>query len=250
MSVVVDGDTLAFDSVAYSAQKHVLTEDYTGHLCGTCPARITVNDRSEITIRRTTGCHRVFDAGNFADVCPTARLPSAAPSWVFTMDFRCSVGNAWNTKFGIQLIQSVWLIVLAIHRRIKSVPLEEHHSVGTCGCAFWKWESNHRMMQHHRKVRAAIQGTCSFSPQHGVLRWQMVIVEGQHRWLATVVCSQPAVGAWLSIMMCCVSHQWWFRWFTFSLHHHCIRNKIHQKAGYNTLGCCMECTQTPVVRFY
>ena len=178
-AVVVDGDTLAFDSVAYSAQKHVLAEDYTGHLCGTCPpAGITLND----SLKSQFGEQLVvisIHAGNFADVCPTALdCPSAAPSGAFTMDFRCSVGNAWNTKFGITA-NPIGMIdrigYPSSHKKVYTLWKSAIQSeLAVAPSLKMRVKSSYDAAS--RKVRAAIQGEL-VQNYNGTLKLQMVIVE-------------------------------------------------------------------------
>ncbi len=82
--------------------RKVLVEDYTGHLCGNCPAAgVYLND----TLKALYGhCLVVISvhAGFFAGTCPTAiACPGNQPSGSFTTDFTTPAGNAWNTFFGI-----------------------------------------------------------------------------------------------------------------------------------------------------
>ena len=100
--IVIDGDTITFPENTSPASSHVLVEDYTGHLCGSCPpAGIQLND----SMRAAFGDQLVVisvHSGQFADVCPTALdCPPAAPAGAFTVNYRTSVGNAWTTKFGV-----------------------------------------------------------------------------------------------------------------------------------------------------
>ncbi len=86
------------DSVIH---KKVLVEDYTGHLCGNCPAAgVYLND----TLKQIYGhCLVVVSvhAGFFARVCPNSPCPGDQPAGSFLTDFRNPVGEGWNTFFGI-----------------------------------------------------------------------------------------------------------------------------------------------------
>ncbi len=101
-AIVISGDTIVFDADSSSAVQRVLIEEFTGHLCGTCPpAGKMLND----SLRLLFGDQLVvvsIHAGNFADICPTALdCPGAAPSGSFTTDFRCGISDAIMTKFGV-----------------------------------------------------------------------------------------------------------------------------------------------------
>ncbi len=86
------------DSVTH---KKVLAEDYTGHLCGNCPdAGVYLND----TLKQTYGhCLVVVSvhAGFFAHVCPNAPCPGNQPAGSFLANYSSTVGEDWNTFFGI-----------------------------------------------------------------------------------------------------------------------------------------------------
>ncbi len=102
-AIVINGDTFLFPSDTTPNVKRVMAEDYTGHLCGNCPAAgIFLND----TLKNIFGNKLVVisvHAGFFAGVCPTA-IPcpgGAAPAGSFLTDHRTTIGNDWNTFFGI-----------------------------------------------------------------------------------------------------------------------------------------------------
>lgn len=100
--IIVDGDSLIFDTDSSAAIQRVLVEEFTGHLCGTCPpAGKMLND----SMRTLFGEQLVvvsIHAGNFSEVCPSALdCPSAAPSGSFETDFRCDAGNSLYTFFGV-----------------------------------------------------------------------------------------------------------------------------------------------------
>lgn len=102
-SVVVSGDTFGFLPDNSTAVKRVLTEDYTGHLCGNCPdAGHLLND----TLKPLYGDRLVVvsvHAGWFALPCPSSGpspcIVTPDPT-AFAADFRSDVGNDWDTKFG------------------------------------------------------------------------------------------------------------------------------------------------------
>lgn len=100
-AVIIDGDTLTVTEDPSSVNKHVLLEEFTGHLCGTCPPAAIVLDslKSQFGPQLVTiGIH----SGQFADTCPTALdCPSSAPSGAFQTNFRSQAGDAWTTAFGI-----------------------------------------------------------------------------------------------------------------------------------------------------
>lgn len=100
-AIVIEGDTLTIVESAESAEKHVYFEEFTGHLCGTCPPAAIILDslRSEFGEKLiTVGIH----SGQFADTCPSALdCPSAAPVGSFTTNYRSSPGDAWTTLFGV-----------------------------------------------------------------------------------------------------------------------------------------------------
>ncbi len=77
----------------------VLLEDYTGHLCGNCPAaaRIIYN-----TLLPTYGDDLVVigvHANYFAQPCPPATPPAGAPAGSYANDFKTPAGEAWYTFF-------------------------------------------------------------------------------------------------------------------------------------------------------
>lgn len=86
------------DSVTH---KKVLVEDYTGHLCGNCPAAgVYLND----TLKEIYGhCIVVVSvhAGFFSHVCPNSPCPGNQPAGSFLTNFSTATGEAWNTFFGI-----------------------------------------------------------------------------------------------------------------------------------------------------
>lgn len=100
-SVLIEGDTLTVVESSTSADKHVLVEEFTGHLCGTCPPAAIILDslRSEFGEKLITiGIH----SGLFADTCPSALdCPSSAPAGAFTTNYRSAAGDAWTTLFGV-----------------------------------------------------------------------------------------------------------------------------------------------------
>lgn len=100
-AVIVEGDTLTVVEDPDNANKHVLLEEFTGHLCGTCPPAAKVLD----TLRLQFGAQLVtlaIHSGQFADTCPTALdCPSSAPSGSFQTNYRSVAGDAWTTAFGI-----------------------------------------------------------------------------------------------------------------------------------------------------
>ncbi|HQV99570.1 MAG TPA: Omp28-related outer membrane protein [Bacteroidia bacterium] len=100
--IIVDGDSILFEEDTSAAVQRVLVEEFTGHLCGTCPpAGKMLNDSMRILFGDQMVVVSIH-AGNFAEVCPSALdCPSAAPSGSFETDFRCDVGNALYTQFGI-----------------------------------------------------------------------------------------------------------------------------------------------------
>jgi hypothetical protein len=72
--------------------KNVLVEDYTGITCGNCPYAAEELD----TLIKKYGSRIIpmaVNAGSFAD-------PPLAPSY-YNIDFTCSVGETYNTFFGI-----------------------------------------------------------------------------------------------------------------------------------------------------
>ena len=86
------------DSIVH---KKVLVEDYTGHLCGNCPAAgVYLND----TLKEIYGhCLVVISvhAGFFAHVCPNSPCPGDQPAGSFLTNFTTPVSESWNTFFGI-----------------------------------------------------------------------------------------------------------------------------------------------------
>ncbi len=101
-AIVISGDTLTVVDDALPTVQNVMIEEFTGHLCGTCPpAGGMLND----TLRNLFGDRLVaigIHSGQFAEVCPTSiDCPSAAPAGSFTADFRCGVSDALTTKFGV-----------------------------------------------------------------------------------------------------------------------------------------------------
>ncbi len=100
--IIVDGDSLVFGPDSSTAIQRVLIEEFTGHLCGTCPpAGKMLNDSLRTLFGELLVVISVH-AGNFAEVCPSALdCPSAAPAGSFETDFRCGVSNAQYTQFGI-----------------------------------------------------------------------------------------------------------------------------------------------------
>ncbi|MBK6444947.1 MAG: Omp28-related outer membrane protein [Bacteroidetes bacterium] len=100
-TVVIDGDTLGFNSDNTNPGKKVLAEDYTGILCGNCPyAGIKLND----TIQPAYGDRLVVvsvHAGFFAEPCPGGlACPGSQPAGAFQTDFRTTTGEEWDHNFG------------------------------------------------------------------------------------------------------------------------------------------------------
>ncbi len=101
-SIVIQGDTLTVDADSSTALQRVMLEEFTGHLCGTCPpAAKLLND----SLRPLFGDRLVVvgvHSGQFAEVCPTSiDCPSAAPSGAFTTDFRCTISDELTAQFGV-----------------------------------------------------------------------------------------------------------------------------------------------------
>ena len=101
-SVLIGNDTLTVVEDFLSASKHVLVEEFTGHLCGTCPpAAVVLYDslRLQFGVKLIT---IAVHAGQFSDTCPTALdCPSGAPVGSFEINYRSIVGDGWATQFGI-----------------------------------------------------------------------------------------------------------------------------------------------------
>ncbi|MBL0105063.1 MAG: Omp28 family outer membrane lipoprotein [Bacteroidetes bacterium] len=178
-ALLIDGDTLSFDTLAYSAQKHVLAEDYTGHLCGTCPpAGVTLND----SLKAQFGDQLVvisIHAGQFADVCPTALdCPSAAPTGAFTADYRTALGNSWNTKFGITANPIGMIDRVGYPTSHKKVYTAWKNAVQTelAVAPVAKMRMKTTYDATSREVRAAVQGQL-VQEYNGTLKLQMVVVE-------------------------------------------------------------------------
>ena len=96
--------TCTFTIQSGGAYRKVLAEEFTGHLCGSCPpSSIYLSD----TLKPRYGDSLVvvaIHAGQFADVCPGATAcpnPSSVPSGAFSTDFTTVAGNQWNSEFGI-----------------------------------------------------------------------------------------------------------------------------------------------------
>ena len=87
------------DSVVH---RKVLAEDYTGHLCGNCPAAgVYLNDTLKELYNHCLVVISVH-AGFFATFCPNGfACPGNQPAGAFTTDFNTTVGSDWNTFFGI-----------------------------------------------------------------------------------------------------------------------------------------------------
>lgn len=100
-AIVITGDTITFTEFSATGRK-VLVEEYTGHLCGSCPvAAITLNDTLKPLFGEQISII-VVHSDHFADVCPTALdCPGSAPAGSFTVDYRTPAGNDWTTFFGI-----------------------------------------------------------------------------------------------------------------------------------------------------
>ncbi len=102
-SVVIGGDTIVFSSDTVSPRKKVLVEDYTGHLCGNCPAAgLMLNN----TLRGIYGDKFIVvsvHAGFFAHPCgSSAPCPgAAAPVGAFATDFTNATSNAWEAQFAV-----------------------------------------------------------------------------------------------------------------------------------------------------
>lgn len=97
---IVPPDTNHVDSVVI---RKILVEDYTGHLCGNCPAAgVFLNDQLKPIYNNSLVVISVH-AGFFAGPCPnsTACLSTPHPAGSFTTDFNSAPGTVWNTFFGI-----------------------------------------------------------------------------------------------------------------------------------------------------
>jgi hypothetical protein len=81
--------------------KKVLVEDYTGHLCGHCPAAgLYLND----TLKGIYGhCLVVISvhAGFFAPSCPGGIACGGVPPGTYSANYNTTAGTEWNNFFGI-----------------------------------------------------------------------------------------------------------------------------------------------------
>lgn len=99
-TVVINGDTIAFETDNTPPVKNVLLEDYTGHTCGNCPyAGILVNDSLAPFFGKRLKVMSVH-AGFFAVPCPQG-IPCTPtmPAGCCTTDFRTDAGEEWDFKF-------------------------------------------------------------------------------------------------------------------------------------------------------
>jgi hypothetical protein len=82
--------------------KKVLVEDFTGHLCGHCPAAARMlND----TLKPMYGNRLVIlsvHAGYFAQTCPPHTYPPHASYPAYSTDFNTPAGTQWFNDFNIQ----------------------------------------------------------------------------------------------------------------------------------------------------
>lgn len=99
-AVVIEGDTLVVADDLSPAVQRVMIEEFTGHLCGSCPpAAIILND----SLRALFGDKLVVvsvHSGHFADVCPGGLDCGGTPSGSFGDDYTSGVGNAIHDEFG------------------------------------------------------------------------------------------------------------------------------------------------------
>lgn len=99
-AVLIGDDTLEVQDAAGSALKHVLLEEFTGHLCGTCPPAAKIIDSLRNEFRERVVVISIH-SGQFADTCPTALIcPPSAPAGAFQTNFRSVAGDQWTTFFG------------------------------------------------------------------------------------------------------------------------------------------------------
>jgi hypothetical protein len=101
-TIVIGGDTIAFGTDSTTAVTKVLLEDYTGHLCGTCPpAAFYLHDSLKVQYGEQLVTMSVH-SGGFADTCPTALdCPSNNPPGAFEINYKTDVGNTWTSTFGV-----------------------------------------------------------------------------------------------------------------------------------------------------
>ena len=87
------------DSVIH---RKVLMEDYTGHLCGRCPAGgIFLNDSLKALYNHCLVVISVH-AGFFATLCPSGlACPGGQPGGSFTTDFNTVAGTEWYNFFNM-----------------------------------------------------------------------------------------------------------------------------------------------------
>lgn len=89
--------------------RKILLEDYTGHLCGTCPpaSAVLYNNTNGLKQRFgdtliTVGVH-ASNGSTFTETCPPHSYPNGAAAYapVYAEDFRTPAGEDWLAFFGI-----------------------------------------------------------------------------------------------------------------------------------------------------
>jgi len=101
----------SFSPLGGGADRKILVEEFTGHLCGNCPpTSIYISD----TLKPRYGDSVVviaIHAKYFADVCPGAAACSGSlPPNSFTKDFRCDAGEKWYEFYNSALTNPICMV--------------------------------------------------------------------------------------------------------------------------------------------
>jgi Outer membrane protein Omp28 len=177
-AVVIEGDTLVVADDPSPAVQRVMIEEFTGHLCGSCPpAAIILND----SLRALFGDKLVVvsvHSGHFADVCPGGLDCIGTPSGSFGDDYTSIVGDAIHDEFGFISYPMAMINRVDYPGSHKKTSLSWKGFAQTELNALPKARMNSEIVYDStsREVKAAVRVEL-LSPYSGNLKLQMIIVE-------------------------------------------------------------------------
>ncbi len=101
----------SFAPLTGGANRKVLLEEFTGHLCGNCPpTTVYISDTLKPRYADSVVVITIH-AKYFAEVCPTAAAcPGTVPAGSFTKDFRCDVGEKWYEYFNSAAVNPICMV--------------------------------------------------------------------------------------------------------------------------------------------
>jgi hypothetical protein len=101
----------SFAPLVGGANRKVLLEEFTGHLCGNCPPT-TVYISDTIKPRYADSLVVItIHAKYFAETCPISQAcPGTVPPGSFTKDYRCDVSEKWYEFFNTAAVNPICMV--------------------------------------------------------------------------------------------------------------------------------------------